>query len=194
MICSKCGEQIDKDDMFCPACGATTQANPDTVFVGTYNPQPETPPDVSAYPMKWFKFLIYIALFAGAALNAISGIQYLTGSLYGEEKDLVYQAFPAMETLGTVIGIALLAVALLGVVARFRLAGFHRDGPKLLTLLYLSVMVVDFVFVVGLYSALPVEVADLVDKASMLYDVAVAIVMIIVNKKYFRERDALFVK
>ena len=49
--------------------------------------------------MKWYKFLIYFALFAGAFVNFIYGINYISGGIYVVETnglttaDTVYKLY-----------------------------------------------------------------------------------------------------
>jgi len=153
----------------------------------------QIPPQPETLGMGWFKFLIYFALFAGAVLNALTAISMLTGSMYGESKDLVYLFYKDLKTVDTIVGVATLALAVLGIYARFRLSGFHTNGPKMLTYTYALSAVIGIVYFIGIYSVLPEEVMALVDTSQMLSSTVVSFVMIFVNKAYFNKRKHLFV-
>jgi hypothetical protein len=144
--------------------------------------------------MGWFKFMIYFGLFAGAVLNLINGIQMLTGSIYGDSAALVYAVFEGLKGLDTIVGIAMIAVAALGVYTRFQLSGYKKNGPKLLTALYAAVLVVDLIYIIGINATLPELLVKNVDMTSMYASMVAAVVMMIVNHIYFKKRADLFVK
>ncbi len=189
MFCSKCGVQIDSNAAFCPSCGAPTQ----TAGQSAASPRPEVSPiETNQLPMKWFKFLIYFSLFAGAVLNALTGIQLITGAHYDGQKDLVYQVFENLQTLDIIIGLAMLALAVFAIYTRIRLAGYYKNGPKLLNLVYLGGVIVNLLYIVGLYIVVP-AVAETLDLTSTISSCVTSLIMVIVNREYFRKREALFV-
>ena len=49
------------------------------------------------FPMKWFKFVIWVQLFLSALSTLISGIQCLSGGHYGDQADAVYAMFPNLK-------------------------------------------------------------------------------------------------
>ena len=51
---------------------------------GQYN-SPQNPPSPDSFKLKWHKFLIYFALWAGALVNAGSAVQCISGTVYGSE-------------------------------------------------------------------------------------------------------------
>lgn len=185
MFCPKCGAQVEDQVAFCTSCGAPMQSNG--------NNQPQTSPlNTNQQPMKWFKFLIYFGLFAGVVLNAVSGFQLLTGAHYGEGKDLVYQVFGNLQTLDLIGGICLVALAAFGIYTRVRLAGYYKNGPQMLAYLYLGAVIANVVYIAGLYIVVP-EVAGQLDLTSTISSCVTSVIMVIVNREYFRKREALFV-
>ena len=134
MFCPKCGAQISDGVTFCAYCGTPVQpttaqpSNPQAP-AAPYNQYPgsnQYPVNQqypmnnqyvpgNQYPMKWYKFLIYFALFAGAVLNAISGIQMLTGAHYGGVADYVYAIFDGLQIVDVLMGLATLALAGFGI-------------------------------------------------------------------------------
>ena len=93
--CSSCGSQLNNENQqFCSNCGAKLCADPaineqNTVTSQTPYPQQQViqnpiyqAQNMNAAPsMKWFKFLIYFALFAGAVINLAYGITYISGDI-----------------------------------------------------------------------------------------------------------------
>ena len=138
MFCTKCGKEIADGQRFCPGCGAENR-NASQPAYGTMNTF-----DVSSaqnvLPMKWYKFLIYFALIAGAVVNFATGITMVTGSVYevqsGVSADTVYSMYDGLKTIDVIYGLALFAVAILGFVTRSKLANYKADGPKFVYMVY----------------------------------------------------------
>lgn len=189
MFCPKCGACLANNAAFCGVCGAPIQTTNES-----NNPYPNVPETISnPLPMGWFKFLIYFSLFASAVLNVLNGFQMLTGSHYGGEKDLVYQVFDGLQMVDFVIGIASLAIAAFAVYTRMRLAGYHRNGPMLLSWLYIASAVVGVAYIAGLYVVVPEIVTESLDLTSTISSTVVSIAMVFVNRQYFKKRAHLFV-
>ena len=126
MFCKYCGRQIADGSLFCPGCGnrldsAQEQTPPAQQTPpsqpGSYpNYTPTTPPpaggyrpnggyqspnnaaNFSGYPMGWYKFLIYFALFASCVLNALSaiGMLYSTPSAPSVCSPVCFTTVPAI--------------------------------------------------------------------------------------------------
>ena len=196
MFCSKCGNQIADDVAFCPQCGAATasQNAQQPAYQQPVSQQPAQPlqPEL---PMKWFKFQINFALWAGAILNAINAFSMLTGSAYGTdgEAELVYAMFKDLKTLDMACGIFLLALAAFGIYTRFQLAKFKKNGPTMLAILYAGVVVFDLVYVLGCSNILPQYVLDYVDFTTFYSAMAGSVVALAINITYFKKRAHLFV-
>ena len=143
--------------------------------------------------MKWFKFLIYFGLFAGAAWNALSAIGFLTGSIYDGQAKLVYRFFDGLQTLDMIAGIGLLVTAALGIIARFRLSGYRKNGSTILNCVYLCVAIVQLIYIIGIYVILPESAHEALEFSSAYASIAVSIAMVSVNTTYFKKRAHLFV-
>lgn len=78
-FCGKCGAQLEGDNIFCPNCGAKVET---VGAVANGPPSVEVSTSVVQHPMKWFKFLIYFALFAGAVINLVYGFNWISGDIY----------------------------------------------------------------------------------------------------------------
>lgn len=219
MYCNNCGNLLDDNATFCTRCGQATGVQPmqqpnyqqptyqqpvqqpayqqpaygqPAYQEAPYGYTPAPPqPEVS---MGWFKFLIYFALFAGAVLNLISGIMMLTGSAYGTDKELVYRFYEGLQGLDTIVGVLMVILAVIGIAARFTLAGYKKIGPVLLVILYIGSAVVNIIYAVGLPSIVPEFVMQSIDMTSYYSSTASSIVFAIVNAIYFKKRSHLFVK
>ena len=91
-----------------------------------------------------------------------------------------------------IFGILSLGFAALAIVARFRLSGFHKDGPIWLIALYIITLISGIVYAVMVKAVLPGYLADQIQVFTP--DMIVSIVMTIVNIIYFTKRRELFVK
>ena len=181
MYCRKCGTPLADDATFCPNCGE--MRNPTN---GNANPLVQTT------SMKWFKFLINFSLFCGAVLNAIAGVSFLTGAYYGGDADLVYSAFESLKTVDVIMGILSFALTALGVYTRVRLAGYHRNGPKMLTYLYLANAAINIIYAIGLSMALPSDIVASVMDSSTYSSIITSVIMVFINRSYFKKRSHLF--
>lgn len=201
MNCKNCGSQIPEGNVFCTNCGApidgqdpNTQYNPYAQNQGPqFNPyQPPFSP-MAVTPMKWFKFLIYFSLWAGAVLNLLNGILFLTGAQYEGAKELVYALYSGLQTVDVVTGLLCIALAIFGIVTRFALAKYKKVGPKLLIIGYVGVIVVNLFYVVGTSIVLPELVGEIIDYQSYIVGCIGNAVMIILNYIYFNKRSHIFV-
>lgn len=161
-------------------------------YQNNYQPQYSEPVGTEQ-PMKWFKFLIYFALFASCVLYVYNGITALTGSHYDGMKDLVYRYFPGLKTADTLYGILCLALAAFAIYVRFQLAAFKANSPKLLNALYICGILAAVIYVIavqiGTDGQIPLDDAI----SNITADAVVAIVMVGVNTVYFKKRQHMFV-
>ena len=221
MFCKYCGRQIADGSLFCPGCGnrldsAQEQTPPAQQTPpsqpGSYpNYTPTTPPpaggyrpnggyqspnnaaNFSGYPMGWYKFLIYFALFASCVLNALSAIGMFSGMIYGDASGLVYAIFGGLRIVDILYGLVMAAMAVLAILTRQKLAQFRKDGPTYLLMLYVINMAVSVIYLI----LVTIIVGDMVLTGEVmgqyLLIIVVSIVMIVVNNIYFKKRASLFV-
>jgi hypothetical protein len=201
MYCQHCGSNLDENSAFCPNCGASVQQNATQTsnFTQTqqYPPQSYGRPPVNTiqHSMKWFNFLIYFALFASAVLNLFNGIAVFTGSHYGTngKADFFYGIVSDLKTLDTFMGLATIALAVFAIYTRFRLSGYRKNGPSMITLLYILTSAVNLIYIIGLYAILPEYIVSELDPYSYIIQIIVSAVMIFVNYTYFKKRKKMFV-
>ncbi len=221
MYCPNCGSNIVDGASFCPNCG--TAINNNTQAQETQNNQYQDPYNNQyqqdqyqaqqynqynnqysgqpyhtysanlAMPMKWFKFLIYFSLFASAATNFINAFPYFTGSMYGEDAEMIYIFFPEIQVLNIITGIISLCIAALAIFTRFQLAGFKKNGPNLISVLYVITIVVNVGYIVALGAILGFDKLAPNNFVSLFAVIITSVVMIIVNRIYFNKRKFMFV-
>ncbi len=190
-FCKSCGTQIENENaQFCPKCGtAITQPQQQ------WTPDYATGTPTEQFKMKWYKWLIYFVLFAGALLNFVNGFNYITGGIYFTQSDgkvtaeEVYSLLgEGLKTVDVAFGIALIAIAAFGIYTRFRLAKFKANGPMCLYILYGAGLVASLVYNIAAASFV---------EGSFTSDIVTSIVgpaiVIWVNYVYFNKRKSLFI-
>lgn len=215
MFCRRCGAQLNEGDRFCKSCGARVEEEKregdvppiDPSLYGGASRGYQSPYDTYApvggqpLPMKWFQFLIYFSLFAGAVLNAIEAIRIFTGTYYvdvelGNYTMMQYTQYSGLRAMDMVYAALLLLYSGFMIYTRFALAGFRRHAPMCLTIMY----VVQFVISAGysiLFVALFESGENLLVMATIfavLVELAVCAAMILINRIYFNNRKHLFTK
>lgn len=220
MFCPNCGTNVGNAERFCPNCGAalnqnTASANPQPNYQQPnyqqpnyqqpnyqqpnyqqpYQPVYQQPVQQYPYPMNWYKFVIYFALFAGAVLNAINGILHLTGSVWEMQNvsaDMVYAVFGGMQAVDIIYGIGAIALAAFDIVTRMHLAKFRKTGPKFLSVCYGVAVGLTLLYIILTSAVTGISIGDLVG-ATEIMQLVVSIVMLVVNVVYFNKRASLFV-
>lgn len=184
-ICPHCGAQLmDEEAQFCTACGnSMTDTNNNISEFNVYQP-----------PMKWYKFLIYFALFAGAVLNFANGISYITGSVYFVQTngdltaDMVYMVYPSLKVINIIYGIAVIGLAAMCIVTRMKLAGYKADGPKFLYITYGVGTAIGLIYALVIGITTGISVVD----ATLIAPIIVMIIYLFLNYKYFSKRSHMF--
>ena len=199
MLCEKCGVQVPEEGSFCPECGNPVKA-PELPQTGTgYTPPSYEDslkyqrPTQYRQPMKWFRFMIYFGLWAGAALNGFLAYRMFSGEIYGEDKYLLYFLLDGLHTLDVMMSVGLFACAALSIYIRFRLALYRKNGPKLLMWLYIGS--------IGLFAAYILGMKIVTKGTPVTVNMTVAVLLcginallMLVNRSYFSKRSSLFVK
>ena len=199
-FCSNCGEKIERQESSSPTVSATggmpDQTNGQVTFEQSYNAYPATP--IIQHPMKWFKFLIYFALFFGALINFVFGFNYITGGIYFSQTngqataEMVYATFGmGLKVLDIIYGILMIAIAVFSIYTRFRLAKFKSNGPLCVYILYGSGACLTL-----LYNIVLIVVTGLnqLTSATSITSLIISAGFILINYSYFKKRKELFVK
>ena len=166
--------------------GGYQQQKPDIMTLA--NSYSSTPGN---YPLKWFKFLIYFSLWASAVLNTVNALNLFRGAEYGEFKAAFYSNYPALRPLDYSFAVVCLGFAGFSIFTRFRLAGFKKNAPKLLLLLYIVSAAVSILYNLLLKAVLGMNVE--LDYVVITSQIITSVFMIIVNSIYFKKREDLFI-
>ena len=175
MFCNNCGTQLEEGATFCPSCGSAVGTEPSTQL-----------------GLKWAHFLAYFALWAGALLNIIIAVTVFTGSLYssqGIEAEYVYAILPGLKPIDMIYGVALLAMAVLGVITAVSIIKYKKNAGTLVCAMYLISAIVVFIYTIGASSVL----GQFAGTSSSVVSIIGGIVMFFVNKIYFGNRKDIFV-
>lgn len=191
MRCHQCDETLPEGARFCPRCGAV-QLRADG---SPPPPDDQLPSDIlsKAYPMKWYKALIYVILFLEALWYLVNGVRLLTGTAYGAPSAVVYGIFPALKPLSILMGLFYLGMTGGFLVVRQMLAGFQNGAVRCLLGLYILELVLSLVFGIGqliIFKDLRFA-GDMV--GSLVLGCVLSIVFLVLNRSYFDKRKELFV-
>lgn len=209
-FCSKCGTQIESaDQQFCTNCGTKVEKQVETSAPAVnnapvYEQQPVqnqyTAPasnPIAQHPMKWFKFLIYFALFFGAFINFVFGFNYITGGIYFSQSngqvtaEMVYGTYGAgLKVLDVIQGILMIAIAAFGVYTRFRLSKYRANAPLCVYILYGAGAGLTLLYSIAL---LAVTGLNQLITVSNITSLVVTVGFILLNYAYFTKRKDLFV-
>lgn len=186
MFCPKCGAQLPESASFCGACGAQVPLQESAV-------SPLRP----EYPMKWYKFLIYFSLFAGAILNILTGLQYFMGTPYVSQgvtpQDLqqAYAMFPSLQMIDFVYGAACVGVGIFGFFVRSALKNYEQSGPAKLYVLYACLGIFPVVYNYAVCMALGESFSLVLGEC--VGDLLGQGLILLLNFVYFKKRKDLFV-
>lgn len=198
-FCNKCGAPLDGNAQFCNRCGASTSNSSFGSSFGSsssFSSDPQMVGFNSGMPtvqhsMNWYKFLIYFALFFGAAINVIGGIVCMTGSHYdivggSGAHYWVYAVYGGLKALDIIYGLAMIALGAFGIYTRFRLSAYRTDGPMCLLITYGAAA--------GLSLLYSIIVSSIIGEfpTENIGSIVGSVVMIVLNYIYFDKRRSYF--
>lgn len=149
------------------------------------------------YPMKWYKFIIYIQLFLSAIASLVSAAAYFIGGYYSGLADQVYASYKGLKALDICMAIVCLALAIFAILVRQGLAHFKTKAPiKYLIFLGLTIasQAIYYIAVTLIINASAANASvSLQTNSSLIMSIIINIIMILINKIYFDKRAELFV-
>ena len=192
MVCPYCNAPLTQEEEICPNCGKH-------IDIQMQEPQQSFDPgnDLAeqALPMGWYKFLSKFVLYAAGVLNIFNAISVFRGRAFFPR--LAYKtiertmnAHTVLKVAAVVLSIAYLGLAVFAVYTRRRLASYKHDAPHLLKYYYLVALGLSLLTVVAvmLVGMLPMQAI-----VSFGEDAIFTIVILMINRTYFKKRAHLFV-
>lgn len=141
------------------------------------------------YPMKWYKFVIYVQLFLSIISALVVGVQMITGLQYGGAADDVYALFgSAIRTADIMFGILYLALIPFAIIVRQKLVHYKEEGPRLLLIFYGTQMLVSLVYALLITIISGINAFD----SSTSVQIFGTVWLIVFSRAYFKKREALF--
>ncbi|MBE6601894.1 MAG: hypothetical protein E7637_05250 [Ruminococcaceae bacterium] len=138
------------------------------------------------FGMKYYYFLIYFALYAGAATNLIFALLYSIGKAY-KGATLVHEVYPWIALIDSLYSFVLIALAIFAVYVRSALANYKKTAPKLIVLLHLLSGLGGLAYLIAVDEAANVDVG-----VGSVVVILVSVVRVIIDGIYLRRRASLF--
>lgn len=196
--CIKCGVEMPMGTNFCTNCGSKVDIEtPISYQEEIQNPAITSVKPIVQHPMKWFKFLIYFALFLGAFINFVYGVNYISGGIYSAQtngeitSDIIYGIYGSgLKTLDVIYGIVMLAMAGFGIYTRFRLSKYKVNAPICVYILSAIGTALSLFYNIALFI---ITGLNEVFSATVVTSIIGSAIYILLNYKYFSKRKALFI-
>lgn len=179
MFCRNCGRELVENESICPVCGASANGDTATGHSALFYSL--------AYPMKWYKFLIYFALFAGAVANVIGAIGTISGF---STLSAIYAKYPAAVPVDICAAVISLALAALDLYTRHALVSYKKIAPMLLCISY-AIPAVHTVVAVSIGTVITEGLISV--GTNHVIGIIVNIIMVVANYVYFKKRQDMFV-
>ena len=198
MYCEKCGKKINPEDKFCGSCGTainSLQESKENVFEAK---DVELNKVKEGLGMKWYKFLIYFALFFTVFSYIVNCVSLFTGAhydalvtaIYGPGSggsEMIYKTYPAIKIVDRVYGVSLIVLAVVTLIIRSRLANFKTNGSNQYIIFLLIMVVINTAYSVCV--AIIIKSADI----TLVTSTVALVARFFLEKLYFSKREHLFV-
>lgn len=183
MFCPNCGTENSALSAVCKHCGKPLSDTEVSTVSG---------PDYSK-KLGWHKFLINFAFFAGALLDISNGIQYLTGSIYGDEAAFIYMAYETLQGLDIAYGLFSIGIAAYLIYVRFQISGFKIGAIKKLAIVYTLNFVVTPLYMGFADLATGLSLLNESNIGSIIGSLLGTLIFAVINIVYYNKRKCLFV-
>ncbi len=141
--------------------------------------------------MKWYKFVIWFQLYVSLITGFFNGLSMITGSVYsnaGGDAAVIWASHPGLQYIDWSYGLVLIGWAFFALYVRQRLANYRTDGPKL----YLLFLIINLAAVL-VYNLIGGLIVGGLDVAGLLMTALCNVLLIWLNRTYFKKRQHLFV-
>ena len=172
-------------------CMDTPSPVSDYINADPYATQARWSAPVIDKPMKWYKFLVYFALWAGAIVNFSSAVYGILGIPEGKDEQVFYSYVYGYETFKCVTGIFLLGFVAFQIYTCIQLLGYRKKAPFLINAVYFSILAYELISVIIISLMVNASAVKLVGTIIGLFIVYVPVCAL--NAVYFYKRKHLFV-
>ena len=171
--------------------GAQYQQNVQQPYGAQYQQNMQQPAAL-APKMKWYKFTANVQLIFWAVFSFIEAFAYITGSIYGFDRDRMYQLYSAMKAFDVFIGILLIIFSAFSVYTCVSLKRFKINGPLCLHVLNgLCILVILLLKIVprSIIAHAPVLGLDMANIGALL----LVFIYMLADIDYFNKRKHMFI-
>ena len=220
MKCRNCDYELH-GERFCPHCGCESTASDlysrteDRSENDNFYPE-EQEFRVAPLSMKWYK-AVKVLIIIGAVLNIISAVRCFTGASYQGFEDEVYDLLPSLRAIDLFVGVYCIGMAIFNVYVSSALHHYKANGPKLLISIYalnLAVTLIESIACILIVEGADIDIiyGDSYVSGGYLYQeyldlsgvsselitsvigqAVVCLIMIAINRSYFKKRQHMFV-
>lgn len=209
MFCNNCGKKIEDGVSFCPACGNKLQTQ-ETMnikreeyggmqkdyYVDSKRNSGNSLRSNQAYKMKWYKFIIYFQLFAGALGAVLSGVVYY---FFVKLAPSDIEVSLALNIANICYSAIYIASGIFALFVRHQMVKYKKNAPLLYNVYLLLNGVLPMIVLIPIKLMIPdITFVDYIFKAKnyILADgitLVMACIMVWLNSIYFGKRKGLFV-
>ncbi len=207
MFCTKCGTKNEDGARFCVNCGAPISGTqPSTVEQNAQqsNVQPNVQPNVqqnvkpnvniaAPAPKKasFWSFILMFYLGGTIVFNLIFGFASLTGSSYGEYKEMIYGVYGALKFFDVLFGLGLVAIAVLEVVIIFTVEKRKAIAPLLVIIFNIACIAAPVIYLFAAMMITGLPISQLIGWYTALLPIS-SVVFLIVDVLYLSKHKGDF--
>ncbi len=143
--------------------------------------------------MYWYKYLVYVGMFLYAILLAFIVIEYFTGALAPNSYsgELLYNRYPILNTFDAIFAAFSFVMAIRGILIRQDLKHYKKNAGKSFIRDISIFMAGYLVYVFAGNIAVPgINIPE--DIIEDVVFIAIDVVFVYCNVRYFRNREGLF--
>lgn len=209
MFCNNCGKKIEDGVSFCPACGSKLQMQetmnikrgeyggmPKDYYVDSKRNSGNSLRSNQAYKMKWYKFIIYFQLFAGALGAVLNGVVYY---IFVKMVPSDIEVSLALNIANICYSAIYIASGIFALFVRHQMAKYKKNAPLLYNVCLLLNGVLPMIALIPIKLMIPdITFVDYIFKAKNYIlangiTLVMACIMVWLNNIYFGKRKGLFV-
>ena len=172
-------------------CENTSSPVSDYINVDPSAAQARYAPHVIDKPMKWYKFLVYFALWAGAIVNFSNAVYGLLGIPNGTDEQMFYFYVDGYEDFERAAAIFLLGLVVFQIYTCIQLLGYRKKAPILINAVYFTIFAYELICTIAIGIMVNTSAVKLV--GTLIGLLIVYGPFCALNAVYFNKRKHLFI-